>query len=134
MLEREDEQMIFAVDFDNTLAYTEYPLIIAPIYPMITFVKQARLGGHKIILNTCRQGKSLEEALEWCKSHGLEFDAVNENLKERIDEYGGDCRKISADYYIDDLNLHPAHLLHGLNLCQEWIIKLRKQKNTEVKS
>ena len=33
------------------------------------------------------------------------FDAVNENLPERIALYNNDCRKIGADYYIDDKNL-----------------------------
>jgi hypothetical protein len=36
---------------------------------------------------------------------GLVFDAYNENLPERIAEYGGDCRKISADFYADDKNI-----------------------------
>ena len=84
-----------------------------------------------MILNTCRQGKRLEEALTWCAAHGIEFDAVNENLKERIDQYGGDCRKISADYYIDDLNLHPASLLLGLDMCQFWIKELRSKNNKD---
>ena len=34
--------------------------------------------------------------------HGLEFDAVNENLPEMIEWYGNDCRKVFADVYIDD--------------------------------
>ena len=56
-----------------------------------------------MILYTCREGDLLREAVDWCKAHGLEFDAVNENLPERIALYGGDCRKISADAYLDDL-------------------------------
>jgi hypothetical protein len=39
------------------------------------------------------------------------FDAYNENLPERIAEYGGDCRKISADFYVDDKNL----FMEGVN-------------------
>lgn len=31
--------------------------------------------------------------------------SYNENLPERIAQYGGDCRKISADYYFDDKNM-----------------------------
>ena len=44
----------------------------------------------------------LEVALEWCRARGLEFDAANENLPDLIEQYGGDCRKISADEYWDD--------------------------------
>lgn len=37
-----------------------------------------------------------------CKSWGLEFDAVNENLPQLIELYGIDSRKICADEYWDD--------------------------------
>lgn len=33
---------------------------------------------------------------------GLFFDEVNANLSERIEEYGEESRKISADEYWDD--------------------------------
>ena len=39
---------------------------------------------------------------------GLDFDAVNENLPERIAEFGGH-KKISADFYIDDKNMEVWH-------------------------
>lgn len=44
----------------------------------------------------------MQEAVEWCRQYGLEFDAVNENLPEMIKRYGNDSRKIHADVYIDD--------------------------------
>ena len=46
-------------------------------------------------------GEKLQEAVEWCRQHGLEFDAVNENLPETVEWYGTDCRKVFADVYID---------------------------------
>lgn len=51
---------------------------------------------------TCRTDGKLKDAIEWCKEHGLKFDAVNENLPERIAMFGTDPRKIGADEYIDD--------------------------------
>ena len=51
---------------------------------------------------TCRSGIQLTQAVFFCKSYGLEFDAVNENLPDIIEKYGNDSRKISADIYIDD--------------------------------
>lgn len=44
----------------------------------------------------------MKDAVEWCREHGLEFDAVNENLPEMIDWYGNDTRKIGYDVLIDD--------------------------------
>jgi hypothetical protein len=64
-----------------------------------------RQEGHKLILWTNRgdnkQYKSLTEAVEWCKSKGLEFDAINENLPNQK-KLSGYSPKIMADYYIDD--------------------------------
>lgn len=51
---------------------------------------------------TCRVGERLQEAVEWCRGYGLEFDAVNENLPEIIECFGTDTRKVCADIYIDD--------------------------------
>ena len=96
---------VYAVDFDGTLCEGKYPLIGEPKQDIIDYVKSLQEDGHKIILYTCRTGDKLDEAVQWCKDHGITFDAVNENLKERIEEYGTDPRKISADYYIDDKNL-----------------------------
>lgn len=97
--------MIYAVDFDGTLCEFDYPNIGKPKKKVIDFCIQKQKEGHKIILWTCRVGSHLKSAVEWCEKQGLVFDAVNENLIERIDEFGGDCRKVSADFYIDDKNI-----------------------------
>lgn len=96
--------MIIAVDFDGTLAITDYPKIIQPITKVIEFCKNYQARGHTLILWTCRHGKELEEAVEWCKEQGLIFDYINENPPDRIAIYG-DCRKVYADIYLDDHNL-----------------------------
>lgn len=94
--------MVYAIDFDGTLAQTRFPEIIAPNKKMVAFVKALKAQGHKCILWTSRAGKDLEMAVEWCKGQGIEFDAVNEPLPEQIKRWGNDTRKIYADYYIDD--------------------------------
>ena len=40
----------------------------------------------------------------WCEEIGLVFDAVNDNLPENVSRYKNNCRKVNADYYIDDRN------------------------------
>jgi hypothetical protein len=97
--------MIFAIDFDGTLCEDKYPEIGAPKQAIIDKCKELKREGNHLILNTCRVGSKLKEALKWCSDQGLEFDTVNENLVERVLSYENDCRKIGADFYIDDKNL-----------------------------
>ena len=94
-----------AVDFDGTLCENAWPEIGEPNIELIVWLIRWREDGKKLILWTNRCGERLEEAVAWCAEAGLEFDAINENLPERIEFFGNDCRKVSADYYIDDRNM-----------------------------
>ena len=106
---------IIAVDFDGTLCRECYPEIGEPNYPLLTLVKEAKKAGAKLILWTCRQDTPerayVQEAVEWCRKFGLEFDAVNENLTEVKAKWGGDTRKVYCDYYLDDKGVGYHHLL-----------------------
>lgn len=92
---------VYAIDFDNTLAYTRFPEIIGPNKKIVAFTRALKAQGHKIILWTSRVGKDLTAAVEWCETQGIVFDAVNEQLPEQIEKWGK-TRKIYADFYIDD--------------------------------
>lgn len=105
------EIKVAAIDFDGTLFEEKYPDIGKPIYKIINFVKYMKSQGVEIILYTNREGELLKNAVEACKRVGLVFDAINENLKWRIDLYGSDCRKIGADIYIDDKAINPADII-----------------------
>lgn len=98
---------IIAVDFDGTLCRDCYPRIGAANEELIYQLKKLRAGGDQLILWTCRRGTRLEEALRFCLVRGLVFDAVNENLQEVVEKFGGDSRKIFADIYIDDRCIAP---------------------------
>lgn len=100
--------MVIAVDFDGTLCMNAWPKIGKPNIELIETLKKVRGQGHKIILWTNRSGDLLLNAIWWSANRGLLFDAVNENLSERIEKYGNDCRKISADLYIDDRAATPV--------------------------
>lgn len=98
---------IIAVDFDGTLFDTEWPSVIKePNTELIAFLKDRKDKGDRIILWTCRHGEDLVAAVDACAEQGLIFDAVNENLPDIIEKFGGDSRKIFADKYIDDSNLY----------------------------
>ena len=93
---------VYAIDFDDTLAYTRFPEIVAPNKKMVALTRALKAQGHKIILWTSRAGEDLTAAVEWCRAQGIVFDAVNEPLPEQIKKWGNDTRKIFADFYIDD--------------------------------
>ena len=101
---------IIAVDFDGCLCENKYPFIGNPHCEVIDMLIDLQMNGAKLILWTCRSGTHLKMAVEWCRFHGVTFDAVNANLPENIEKYGNDCRKINADFYIDDRNLDIERL------------------------
>lgn len=95
--------MKIAVDFDGTIVQHAYPLIGKEIpFAIETLKRLQQEEHHMIILWTVRTGKLLDEAVEFCKSKGLEFYAVNQNNPE---EQRSEEKKIVADVYIDDRNL-----------------------------
>ena len=104
-----DGHYIYAVDFDGTLIHgNKWPDVDGEVdTELIKYLIREQKQGAKIILNTCRTGEALQDAVVLCMAYGLEFDAVNENLPEMIKAYGSDCRKISADRYIDDKAINP---------------------------
>ena len=95
--------MIIAVDFDGTIVEHKYPAIGKEIPFAFDTLKKLQEKGHRLILWTYRAGKELEDAIEFCRDHGLEFYAINRNFPE--EEYDESLsRKILADMYIDDRN------------------------------
>lgn len=107
----ERNRMIYAVDFDGTLCKSIWPEIGEPNEPLIKALIEKRESGHKLILWTCREGQRLYEAVRWCHLQGLDFDTVNENIKESVEKYGADSRKVHADVYIDDKSKDPIYAL-----------------------
>ena len=102
--------MIIAVDFDGTIVTDAYPKMGKPRTRTINYIKNMKEEGCKIILWTCRSDEQLDEALEFCKEVGIEFDAVNDNLAEIKELYENNSRKIYADIYIDDTSFTPVEV------------------------
>lgn len=92
--------MIIAVDFDNTLQINNGPNTV-----LINRLKANQKNGDTVILWTCREGQSLQEALLFLKSHGFTPNYINCNSWEGIQRLGHDSRKVYADIYIDDKNI-----------------------------
>lgn len=99
--------MIIAVDFDGTLCENRWPDIGPPREGVVKYVRQQQRDGARLILWTNRRDERLEEAVAWCLEQGITFDAVNHNLPEIVERFGGDCRKVFADVYLDDRAMRP---------------------------
>lgn len=95
---------IAAVDFDGLLVENRFPEIGRIRQPIFNAVKRLQERGWKIVLWSCRTDDMLSEAIAFCTNHGLVPDAVNENIKEVQEYFGGDTRKVFANIYIDDRN------------------------------
>lgn len=94
-----------AIDFDGILCQNAYPDIGDPNWDTIHQALKEQSNGAKLILWTCREGRSLERAVAACAGWGLTFDAVNENLPEWRKAYRTDPRKVGANEYWDDRNV-----------------------------
>ena len=98
---------IIAVDFDGTLVSDGFPNIGEPNVSLFDQCKTWQNMGYKLILWTCRDGKQLDEAIDFCADQGLVFHAYNRNIPEVINMFQNDTRKVYANVYIDDKNLTP---------------------------
>ncbi len=96
--------MIIAVDFDGTIVEHEYPKIGKTKLFAFETLKALQKQGHTLILWTFRAGKTLDEAVEFCRENGIEFYAVNKSYPEEVLD-DSVSRKLNAEVFIDDRNL-----------------------------
>lgn len=98
--------MTIAVDFDGTIVTHEYPNIGKEIPFAIQTLKLLQKDGHKLILWSVREGKLLNEAVQWCRERGLEFYAINRDYpEEETNNSNNYSRKLKVDIWIDDRNI-----------------------------
>lgn len=92
-----------AVDFDGTIVTHEYPKIGTELPFATETLKMLVRDHHKLILWSVREGKLLDEAVEWCRERGVEFWAVNKDYpEESLANNNHFSRKLKADWFIDD--------------------------------
>lgn len=97
--------MIIAVDFDGTIARSNYPVILGEQPYAGEVLRQLHADGHYIIIWTCRCGVPLLEAINWLLERGIPFDRVNDHNPENVAKYGEGGNKVYAHVYIDDKNV-----------------------------
>lgn len=98
--------MTIAVDFDGTIVTDAYPQIGREQPFAIDTLKMLIQDRHKLILWTVREGKYLDDAVNWCRERGVEFYAVNRDYpEEEMANNNHFSRKLKVDMWIDDRSL-----------------------------
>lgn len=113
-----EDALTIAVDFDGTIVEHKYPEIGEEMLFAFDTLKALKKKGHKLILWTFREGHYLKDAVDFCKSRGIEFYAVNKSYPEEVMDKSI-SRKVNADIFIDDRNVggfpgwgEVYHILH----------------------
>ena len=103
--EKAEDRKIIAVDFDGTIVEDNWPHI-GCIIPRVKkyLIKQKEENNAYIILWTCRCGRKLEEAVEFCDKADIPIDRVNSNAPWILEDYPFEPRKIHFDEILDDKN------------------------------
>ncbi len=99
--------MTIAVDFDGTIVEHRYPEIGEELPFATETLKMLIKDRHKLILWSVREGKLLDEAVNWCRERGVEFYAVNRDYPEENGKESNNffSRKLKVDMFIDDRNI-----------------------------
>jgi len=98
--------MIISVDFDGTIVNGDnYPEIGSLQLLADHVIRGWKEDGNTIIVNSCRTGRYEGQAVDFLVDSSIPFDYFNCNHPDQIKLYKMDCRKISADIYIDDKQL-----------------------------
>lgn len=92
-----------AVDFDGTVVTHRYPEIGEELPFATETLRMLIKDHHRLILWTVREGKLLQDAIDWCHERGVDFWAVNRDYpEEEVEKNNHFSRKLKVDYFIDD--------------------------------
>lgn len=106
---------ILLLDFDLTIADTDYPAIHGLRHQAKHYINKLFSENFYIIVNTCRSGQFEDEARQYLIEQGVKFHLLNENHPGLIEAFGGDSRKLSGDINVDDTNLDSLVTPSNLN-------------------
>jgi hypothetical protein len=92
-------RFVVGIDYDGTLAEGDsYPEVGRLDPEAVALVLRLQDAGAAVVLHTCREGESLRQVLEACREAGIEFSAVNAQVRGN-EAFG---RKPLCDLYLDD--------------------------------
>lgn len=112
-----------AIDFDGTIVEHEYPDVGTPIPMALDYMHEFEKLGASLILWTMRDGKELDDAVEYCNYNGIFFKGVNAGIGDRS---WTTSPKAHANIYIDDAAfgcpLNFSKVAHGKRPYVDWSI------------
>lgn len=120
--------MIIAVDFDGTIARSDFPAILGEQPYAGEVLRKLHAQGHYIIIWTCRCGEQLLTAINWLLEQNIPFDRINDHNPENVARYGEGGKKVYAHCYIDDKNIGG---FPGWLQCLEMIQKMEDEYNNK---
>lgn len=97
--------MILAVDFDQTVAVSDFPTILCPVPGARQVLRDLCAGGRwELVLHTCRTGSQLAAAVDWWTAQGFPpLLGVNKSrMPEGLPPDACEGPKPYADFYVDD--------------------------------
>lgn len=122
--------MIIAVDFDGTIARSDYPDIKGEMPYAGEVLRRLHASGHYIILWTCRCGDRLLDAVNWLLEHKIPFDRINDHNPENVRLYGAGGNKVYTHCYVDDKN---AGGFPGWLEVEKWINETETEYQNRIK-
>ena len=102
LLKKEDSEVLYHLRKQLDLMQKEKQKLLTLLKTLEKLIEDR----HQLILWSVREGRLLDEAVEWCRQRGVEFYAVNKDFPEEdTDKNRHYSRKLKADLFIDDRNL-----------------------------
>ena len=101
-MKQEKQKLVIAIDFDGTICDLSFPEVGRMKLDADTYINMLYDEGHHILIHTCRTGIYEGLAQTFLKEQEIHYHYINSNMPYMIELYGQDCRKLSADIYIDD--------------------------------
>lgn len=91
--------MIIGIDFDGTCVRHEYPQVGKDAGRCVEILSKLVNNGHLLILFTMRDGKELQDAVDWFTAREIPLYGVNTNPDQHV---WTSSPKAYAHLYIDD--------------------------------
>lgn len=95
-------QLTLTIDFDGTIVEEAYPGLGKLKPEADKYINKLYDEGFNILIHTCRTGSFQGDAENYLRRMGVNYHYINSNLPKTIEFFKNDCRKLSADIYIDD--------------------------------